>query len=166
MSEFEKILDNLIYNSKTVGGDKLFQESDLKSRFKDWQQPKKLVEVPQFVADFIEEGKEEFKLYGVFFEIEEGYGPGTELYNWVFQKLNGQSLFARAWIDGYTVKKEQLYHVEFPKISEVYLNLRTDTGDVVTGNEDEFGLYKTKFTEQEIKAIDERYWAFAVEVND
>lgn len=81
----------------------------ISNEFKDWQPPKPLVVVPQIMADFIEEWKEEFKLYGAFFEISEAYGPGTEIYDWVFQKLNGQDLFARAWIDGYTVEKEKKY---------------------------------------------------------
>ena len=89
-------------------------------KMKDWQPPKPLVVVPQIMADFIEEWKEEFKLYGAFFEIAEAYGPGTELYDWVFQKSNGQDLFARAWLDGYTVEKEQLYllkHIDLSKSS-------------------------------------------------
>ncbi|MCJ1993788.1 DUF1642 domain-containing protein [Lactococcus piscium] len=89
----------------------------ISNEFKDWQPPKPLVVVPQIMADFIEEWKEEFKLYGAFFEIAEAYGPGTELYDLVFQKSNGQDLFARAWIDGYTVEKEKLYLLKHIEIS-------------------------------------------------
>ena len=89
-------------------------------KMKDWQPPKPLVVVPQIMADFIEEWKEEFKLYGAFFEIAEAYGPGTELYDWVFQKSNGQDLFARAWLDGYTVEKEQLYLLKHIDLSKQY----------------------------------------------
>lgn len=124
---------------------------------------KPLVEVPQFVADFIDHKR--------LIDIAKSPVP-VDILDWL-QKETGYADFeicvshlVEIKAIGYTVKKEPLYHVEFPKISEVYLNLRTDTGDVVTGNEDEFGLYKTKFTEQEIKAIDERYWAFAVEVDE
>lgn len=85
-------------------------------KMKNWQPPKPLVVVPRIIADFIEGGKKEFKLYGAFFEIAEGYGPGTELYDWVFQKSCGESLFARAWLDGYTVEKKKKYvlkHIDF-----------------------------------------------------
>ena len=93
---------------------------------KDWQPPKRLVVVPQIMADFIEEWKEEFKLYGAFYEIAEAYGPGTELYDLVFQKSNGQDLFARAWLDGYTVEKEQLYYLR-EKNTGYYLTKKGDT---------------------------------------
>ena len=88
--------------------------------FKDRKPLKPLVVVPQIVADFIEEWKEEFKLYGAFYEISEAYGPGTELHDLVFQKSNGQDLFARAWLDGYTVEKEKMYllkHIDLSKSS-------------------------------------------------
>lgn len=95
-------------------------------KIKDWQPPKPLVVVPQIMADFIEEWKEEFKLYGAFFEIAEAYGPGTELYDWVFQKSNGEDLFARAWLDGYMVEKEQLYYLR-EKNTGYYLTKKGDT---------------------------------------
>ena len=79
---------------------------------------KQFVKVPQIVADFIEVRKGELKLYGAFKEIEECYGG--ELYNWVFQKLNGQDLFARAWLDGYTVEKEKKYILKHIDLSEQY----------------------------------------------
>lgn len=95
----------------------------IRNEFKDWQPPKPLVVVPQTMADFIEEYKEEFKLYGAFYEIEKSYGPGTEIYDWVFQKLNGQDLFARAWIDGYTVEKEKKYIIKHIDMSKLYTDV-------------------------------------------
>lgn len=83
---------------------------------KDWQPPKPLVVVPQIAADYIEVRKEELSLYGAFQEIEECYG--AELYDWVFQKSNGQDLFARAWLDGYTVEKEKKYILKHIDLSE------------------------------------------------
>ena len=94
----------------------------LMGNFKGWKPPKPLVVVPQIMADFIEEWKEEFKLYGAFYEIAEAYGPGTELYDLVFQKSNGQDLFARAWLDGYTVEKEKKYILKHIDLSEQYKN--------------------------------------------
>ncbi|NMP56435.1 DUF1642 domain-containing protein [Enterococcus faecalis] len=51
--------------------------------------------------------------------------------------------------NGYEVEKEQLYYVKLPGVG--YLN-NADGG--------------IKHTEQEIKAIDERYWPFAVKVEE
>lgn len=93
----------------------------ISNEFKDWQPPRKLVEVPQIMADFIEERKEELTLYGALREIDEH--NDAEVSNWVFQKSDGQSLFAKAWIDGYTVKKEQMFilkHIDLSKLSADY----------------------------------------------
>ena len=66
--------------------------------------------------------------------------------------------------DGYEVQKEPLYYVYFPGITvsagieEAYL-MKTRNGVELADNND---FDDMKFTEREIKAIDERYWAFAV----
>lgn len=64
--------------------------------------------------------------------------------NWYGKNSND---FYQAVINGYEVKEEPLYYVKLPEIG--YLN-NADGG--------------IKHTEQEIKAIDERYWPFAVMV--
>lgn len=87
-------------------------------KMKDWQPHKPLVVVPQIMADFIEVRKKSLKLYDAFQEIEECYCG--DLYNFVCQKSNGQDLFARAWLDGYTVEKEKKYilkHIDLSKSS-------------------------------------------------
>ena len=134
-------------------------------KMKDWQPPKPLVVVPQIVADFIEVRKKSLKLYDAFQEIEECYCG--ELYNFVCQKRNGQDLFARAWIDGYTVEKEKLYEVVFSKCEDgdrylLFANIEFFIG-IESMND---GYYRQQFTEAEIKAIDDRYWAFAVPVEE
>ena len=127
MSEFEKELEKnmklgkVAHERESLYSDFLVSKRDIERIFEDWQPPKPLVEVPQIMADFIEERKEELKIYGAFLEIEKCYGTGTELYNLVFQKPDGQSLFARAWIYGYTVEKEKKYilkHIDLSKFSE------------------------------------------------
>ena len=90
---------------------------------KDWQPPKPLVVVPQLVADFIEERKESLKPYGAFHEIDENYGTGKELYDWVFASVDSQELFARAWIDGYTVEKEKKYILKHIDMSKLYTDV-------------------------------------------
>ncbi|MGM0143743.1 hypothetical protein IGJ94_000270 [Enterococcus sp. AZ153] len=70
--------------------------------------------------------------------------------------------------DGYEVQKEPLYYVYFPEITvsagieEAYL-MKTRNGVELADNND---FDDMKFTEREIKAIDERYWAFAVPVEE
>ena len=84
-------------------------------------------------------------------------------------KLNVE-LLAKAWFAAdYTVKKEPLYYVVFNKLggnnSDCYLWMDEFNNDYVYFcNKPNMG--KNKFTEKEIKAIDERYWAFAVPVEE
>ena len=118
MIEFEEEFNNCLH----FGFIPNEPQNKIIEHFKDWQPPKPLVVVPQIVADFIEEWKEEFKLYGAFYEISEAYGPGTELHDLVFQKSNGQDLFARAWLDGYTVEKEKMYTLKHIDLSGQYKN--------------------------------------------
>lgn len=126
MSEFEKELENnmklrkIAYERESIDSDYFVSKWDIERIFHDWQPPKRIVVVPQIVADFIEVRKKELKLHGAFREIEECYG--AELYDWVFKKSNGQDLFARAWIDGYTVEKEKKFSL-VNKITGEYLVL-------------------------------------------
>lgn len=65
------------------------------------------VTIPQFVADWIEQRKDEgWKLSQMFLQanLEEKYG------RWI---VDNQETFARAWLDGYTVEKEKRYYVRF-----------------------------------------------------
>lgn len=114
----------------------------------------KKVVVPQFVADFIEEIKPNFNIRAVFTLKNNEHKKGQE---WA---LNNPDVFARAWLDGYTVEKEKRYYV-YDKATKSYLGynaVRTQLNWCTSRLENE------SFTEQEIKSIDERYWAFAEEV--
>lgn len=64
--------------------------------------------VPQFVADWIEECEENniISLSGAFEYAKE------EVDTWLSDWTN-QEIFARAWLDGYTVEKEKRYYVRF-----------------------------------------------------
>ena len=173
MSEFEKELDVKIKSGEITEEryktgcilSHFVNLKDIVSTFKDWQPPKPLVIVPQIMADFIEGGKKEFKLHGAFLEIEEGYGPGTELYDLVFQKSNGQELFARAWIDGYMVEEEPKFSL-VNKITGEYLVLpaieyRTTNENIYDNsihvNKDKLPKWKPEmyqFTEVEIASME------------
>ena len=92
----------------------------------------------------------------------------TEPDNLVRPDSGNQLKFARAWLDGYTVEKEQLYEVEFYVDEEDDRCLLMKTGKTISfeyESQNE-GHYQQQFTEAEIKAINERYWAFAVKVEE
>ncbi len=124
MSEFEKELIYRLARRDTLSGPFYYAADGLIETFKDWKPPIPLVVVPQIVADFIEVRKKSLKLYDAFQEIEECYCG--DLYNFVFQKRNGQDLFASAWIDGYTVEKDKLYYLR-EKNTGYYLTKKGDT---------------------------------------
>ena len=77
-------------------------------------QPQK-VTVPQFVADYIKDAKYyEWDLDDVFDHITEESG-GSEISEW-FYTLGNVDVFARAWLDGYTVEKEKRYTVKMKNV--------------------------------------------------
>ena len=65
--------------------------------------------------------------------------------------------------NGYEVEKEPLYQIQFPGTSWGAYLTKADNGDLVIFQNTTSG---SAFTESEIKAIDERYWAFAVPVEE
>ncbi|EAF7292166.1 DUF1642 domain-containing protein [Listeria monocytogenes] len=126
--------------------------------------PTPVLKVPQFAGDWISRCKQ--KGYDLFLSID--YGDSDmpyEMYNWLTFSDENQEIFARAWLDGYEVEKEPLYYVHFLEGIGGYLNMRYD-GLMCTNGKDQDDEYKTQFTEAEIKAMDERYWQFAVPVKE
>ncbi|EQC58415.1 hypothetical protein LLT6_04820 [Lactococcus cremoris subsp. cremoris TIFN6] len=88
---------------------------------------------------------------------------------WLFFQRNDDNinLILRAWLDGYTVEKPQLFYIELPKVFG--LSDSTFVSKAESGIISEFTKgkdYALKLTEQEINSIDERYWQFAVPVED
>lgn len=128
------------------------------------EQPK--VTVPQFVADWINQCKEKATLADClngYYQISNGEVVGsTDFQNWVVDNENDE-LAAKAWIFGYEVEKEPLYQIELPGTSWGAYLTKADNGDLVIFQNTTSG---STFTESEIKAIDERYWAFAVPVEE
>lgn len=123
------------------------------------------VAVPKFVADWIELCKEKANLIDCLqgsYHHYNGSETIKEDEDWLFEG-NNQDVVARAWLDGYEVEKEPLYHVKFPNITNggfsVFLFKDLDGKIEIADNSD---YERMRFTEQEIKAIDERYWPFAI----
>ena len=76
------------------------------------------VQVPQFVADYIEFKKEyDFHVYGAMRVIEDHCDKRVS--EWFYEK--NVETFARAWLDGYEVEKEPKYTVKV-KATKQYLS--------------------------------------------
>lgn len=81
-------------------------------------------------------------------------------------------------VNGYEVEKEQLYYVKMPvttwnddsseletEHAYLILDVTSDETRLSHSNKD-YGHWKARLTEVDIKSIDERYWPFAVKVED
>ena len=111
--------------------------------------------------------------YGVDCELDNGRSPsGTkELLNWIVENEGddypNKKKATEALLYGYEVEEEPLYYVKLPVVYFNHLDLETylmkdDRGNITIADNNDFD--DMKFTESEIKAIDERYWPFAVPV--
>ncbi|EAE7347992.1 DUF1642 domain-containing protein [Listeria monocytogenes] len=131
---------------------------------RDLVAPAPVLKVPQFVADWISHCKQ--KVYDLFLSMDyEDSDMSYEMHNWLTSTADNQELFARAWLDGYEVEKEPLYYVKLIDQATGYLNVRND-GRRSLSDSVQNDIFKTQFTEAEIKAMDERYWQFAVLVEE
>ncbi|MCD5033276.1 DUF1642 domain-containing protein [Enterococcus faecalis] len=92
-------------------------------------------------------------------DIEDSYGHHPE---WTREIHGNKELHTRAILDGYEVEKEQLYYVLLPEMGEHESKYFLDQDGELSVDNQLCEYYK--LTEQEIKAIDERYWQFAVKV--
>lgn len=124
------------------------------ANLKSQLQQQALPVVPEYVVEFIDDAKGNLSLYGALSSISDN--KNNELNNWVFREAH-QNLFARAWLDGYTIEKPQLFYLksksllenegesEEPDVDELYLNAK---GNLV--------IYKgdaKKFTQSEIDSM-------------
>lgn len=114
------------------------------------------------------------KEYAIYVINRMGFGSGLENskrmdisldYPELRSEMQGnKEKYTRAILDdNWTVRKNKLYYVKFPFADEVdkYLNKGKETEEIFISGSDETFFYKTKLTEKEIKAIDERFLAFA-----
>lgn len=103
--------------------------------------------IPQLVADWIEEKRDKgWKLAQMLLQagLNEQYG------RWV---VDNQDTFARAWLDGYEVKKESKYIVKVKGLCENHetLNREKNSKKWLVSNWEENSLYKTKHTRKELE---------------
>lgn len=109
-----KGLEN-IFGNKT----KYIQKDAVIRLISELEEPE--TQVPQFVADWIEECKENsiISLSGAFEYAKE------EVDIWLSDWTN-QETFARAWLDGYEVEKEKRYTIKFKNIRKETRYLKYD----------------------------------------
>lgn len=126
-------------------------------------EPQKPV-VPKFVADWFEDNKRDLDnaIFGyiVFWEERD---TDSVLYQWFAKSKNKPIETLIRMKDGYEVEKEPLYYVKIPSLAYDMFLVKGEDGELIVFQNTSCG---TKFTEAEIKAIDERYWAFAVPVEE
>lgn len=132
------------------------------------------VKLPEFVCDWLDQNKEEFCGYpmtDVSMLSRERNTVGA-VKSWLVTNTNTQWKLIDALRYGYEPEPEQLYYVWFVKGDyESFLNVSNvgDKVDIMTSdNDDDHSVngYRTKFTMEEIEAIDSRYKAFAVKIED
>lgn len=133
---------------------------------KKLDEPKKVV-VPQVMADWIKYAKQQGYGFMQSYDPKKMFYPINDgLDKWID---DNEETFAYAWLVGYEVEEEPLYYVKFDILYlQKYLVKNVETNQFyLSNNEKVVGNYEqVRFTEQEIKAIDERYWDFAEKVEE
>ncbi|WP_329811302.1 DUF1642 domain-containing protein [Enterococcus faecium] len=128
-------------------------------------EPQKPV-VPKFVAEWFEENKDDLE-FPIWELCVDSYGSKDEhgMLNWIQQSENNPIETLIRMKDGYEVEKEPLYEVI---IGDLYLikkfNNRNDFYFDTSCSLCAWEKSAYQLTEAEIKAIDGRFWPFAVPV--
>lgn len=153
--ELIDILENLECSTESLSYDNGYEQGvyDSLSHVILLDEPKKVV-VPKFVAEWIEYAKKKGDSLSASFKPRDLYGAEYGKVNsWI---KDNEETYALAWVNGYEVEKEPLYYVKLPEIGYMRFGKKyfysTDKEDA------------KRYTEKQIKAIDERYWPFAVKV--
>ena len=111
MIEFEEEFNNCLH----FGFIPNEPQNKIIEHFKDWQPPKPLVVVPQFVAVWFED-----KMLGSFSAVVASYSfSDDEAITWVHDN-GGLDLLCKMKLYGYTVEKEKKYilkHIDLSKLS-------------------------------------------------
>ncbi|MEN2285479.1 DUF1642 domain-containing protein [Enterococcus lactis] len=138
-------------------------------------EPQKPV-VPKFVAEWIEYAKKKGDSLAISFKPWNLYGVEyRKADRWI---EDNQETFARAWIDGYEVEEEPLYYVRLPyevwdeeaaelKTEYLYLHYEITSDETrIFPTKEPRKSFVAKLDELTIKSADERYWPFAVPVEE
>ena len=124
MSEFEKELEKnmelnkVAYAKENFYSDFLVSKRDIERVFHDWQPPKPLVVVPQFVADWFEKNEDDlsFKIWGylINWKLQD---KKSDFFRWMKKESECIEILIRMQ-DGYTVEKEKKYILKHIDLSE------------------------------------------------
>lgn len=171
LSKYSALNDN--YEKEVVRSSKLeSQIIDLESQL----QQQALPVVPELVGKWIVCVKE--KNNNALALLDDDNMP-DDVNEWLFFQRNDDNinLILRAWLDGFTVEKPQLFRVCL--LDGRHTLTRRDPRKTLPFNYTFLWSYSSElkemreinkevdlFTEQEIKSIDERYWQFAVPVEE
>lgn len=129
------------------------------------------VTVPRILDIYIQKNKNSSAsdIFTQDWVYESGDELDDEVNKWLYNNDRAENdrrylLAVQAFVTGdYEVEKEPLYQIELPGTSWGAYLTKADNGDLVIFQNTTSG---STFTESEIKAIDERYWAFAVPVEE
>ena len=108
------------------------------------------VTIPQFVADWIEECKnDDFHLFGAM----EAISLNQKKLDYWFREDDNMEVFARAWLDGYEVEKEPKYTVKIKGINGYgqYLNKDLLSKEYFFASNNEVSGYRTKHTKKQLE---------------
>ncbi|HFH7363032.1 TPA: DUF1642 domain-containing protein [Streptococcus agalactiae] len=169
IEEAKKLIDKQSIGKGGVGDIPVVKTHIVKVLLDQLIQPKP--EVPQFVADWIEEHKKSFSdasaidMYDNLTSDNRG-GYYHDVWLWAIDHHND---FISAWMHGYTIEKEKLYTVEIPnpnsdlKIILVKVNKKLK---LIEAYEDQLEEYKNirNVTESEIRKDFDWAWQFRKEV--
>lgn len=150
MSEFTKVYSKWHAQNNRKYDSAIKYHKALMKNFKDWQPPKKLVEVPQFVADWFEENKGNLD-YKIWEYINDSHEISDDVFwQWfIGVSTNPFETLIRMKLDGYTVKKEQLYYL-CEKNTGYYLNKKGDSLKLVVNP---YFDENNEFTQSEIDEL-------------
>ncbi|WP_445448800.1 DUF1642 domain-containing protein [Enterococcus faecalis] len=172
--ELIDILENLECSTESLSYDNGYEQGvyDSLSHVILLDEPKKVV-VPPMIAKFIRESDDPIYEICTWADYYGNDGRTCEdsklsaVINWYGKNSNE---FYRAVINGYEVKEEPLYYVDFINNGDVHKRLVLDhengKHNIVDWSDNLIGLVQEMFTEKEIKAVDERYWLFKEEVKE
>lgn len=126
-----------------------YEQGKLEGSMVPYEEPQK-VTIPQFVAGWIEKikGKGEPLYYAL------DHTPPEEVDLWFCEdEVNRQNIFARAWLDGYTVEEEKRYLVKMKGMDKEFTMLKLDKirGSWYLGNDTEYSYTKTTHTRKELE---------------
>lgn len=133
--------------------------------------------VPKFLAEWYEEISS-YHLQALLDELNKWKDKEeTEIKEWFYSckgrhecgSANAYEIVARMKLFGYEVEKEKLYVVELTDNHLTYwlaYDLVNKVFFMSQNQKEKLNKFKKRFTEQEIKDHDERFWQFRVEVNE